>query len=73
MTCAQGLLRLLWGGAKLECYGTELENKSLVNFLVLVHSKFLSVFLLIYSCEFYCLILIDWIDNSSRKVLAVRP
>ena len=24
MTCAQGLLRLLWGGggAKLECYGT---------------------------------------------------
>ena len=23
MTCAQGLLRLLWGGPKLECYGTE--------------------------------------------------
>ena len=25
MTCAQGLLRLLWGGGgpKLECYGTE--------------------------------------------------
>ena len=22
MTCAQGLLRLLWGGPKLECYGT---------------------------------------------------
>ena len=21
MTCAQGLLRLLWGGPKLECYG----------------------------------------------------
>ena len=23
MTCAQGLLRLLWGGPKLECYGTD--------------------------------------------------
>ena len=24
MTCAQGLLRLLWGGGpKLECYGTD--------------------------------------------------
>ena len=23
MTYAQGLLRLLWGGPKLECYGTE--------------------------------------------------
>ena len=22
MTCAQGLLRLLWGAPKLECYGT---------------------------------------------------
>ena len=22
MTCVQGLLRLLWGGPKLECYGT---------------------------------------------------
>ena len=22
MTCAQGLLRLLWGDPKLECYGT---------------------------------------------------
>ena len=27
MTCAQGLLRLLWGGPKLECYGTDcMEN-----------------------------------------------
>ena len=27
MTCAQGLLRLLWGGGgpKLECYGTDLD------------------------------------------------
>ena len=32
MTCAQGLLRLFWGGggSKLECYGTAAEN-------VLVH------------------------------------
>ena len=22
MTCAQGFLRLFWGGPKLECYGT---------------------------------------------------
>ena len=27
MTCAQGLLRLLWGGPKLECYGTERMNR----------------------------------------------
>ena len=27
MTCAQGLLRLLWGGLKLECYGTEYRDK----------------------------------------------
>ena len=28
MTCAQGLLRLLWGGGpKLECYGTVSEFK----------------------------------------------
>ena len=29
MTCAQGLLRLLWGGGgpKLECYGTVLSCK----------------------------------------------
>ena len=26
MTCAQGLLRLLWGGPKLECYGTDGNN-----------------------------------------------
>ena len=27
MTCAQGLLRLLWGGGpKLECYGTDLTH-----------------------------------------------
>ena len=26
MTCAQGLLRLLWGGSKLECYGTVCMN-----------------------------------------------
>ena len=26
MTCAQGLLRLLWGGPKLECYGTALHR-----------------------------------------------
>ena len=27
MTCAQGLLRLLWGGGpKLECYGTALTD-----------------------------------------------
>ena len=27
MTCAQGLLRLLWGGGpKLECYGTDSEH-----------------------------------------------
>ena len=26
MTCAQGLLRLLWGGPKLECYGTVVVN-----------------------------------------------
>ena len=25
MTCAQGLLRLLWGGPKLECYGTAFQ------------------------------------------------
>ena len=25
MTCAQGLLRLLWGGPKLECYGTDYD------------------------------------------------
>ena len=28
MTCAQGLLRLLWGrGPKLECYGTDLVTR----------------------------------------------
>ena len=27
MTCAQGLLRLLWGGPKLECYGTEHKSQ----------------------------------------------
>ena len=26
MTCAQGLLRLFWGGPKLECYGTVCTN-----------------------------------------------
>ena len=26
MTCAQGLLRLLWGGPKLECYGTDSDD-----------------------------------------------
>ena len=26
MTCAQGLLRLLWGGPRLECYGTGQEH-----------------------------------------------
>ena len=41
MTCAQGLLRLLWGGPKLECYGTdwavtELNSQSFVNCFSLV-------------------------------------
>ena len=27
MTCEQGLLRLLWGGPKLECYGTAISDK----------------------------------------------
>ena len=26
MTCAQGLLRLLWGGPKLECYGIAVSH-----------------------------------------------
>ena len=32
MTCAQGLLRLLWGGGgpKLECYGTGLKHSCLI-------------------------------------------
>ena len=29
MTCAQGLLRLLWGGSKLECYGTGWQGGAL--------------------------------------------
>ena len=32
MTCAQGLLRLLWGGnPKLECYGTDATIASLMD------------------------------------------
>ena len=30
MTCAQGLLRLLWGGGpKLECYGTVYKRREI--------------------------------------------
>ena len=36
MTCAQGLLRLLWGGPKLECYGTAHSNMQLGSVLDLL-------------------------------------
>ena len=50
------------------------EDKSVVNYLVLVYSKFLLFLLSIYSSGFYfCFsILIGWIDNRAGKVLAVR-
>ena len=42
MTCAQGLLRLLWGGPKLECYGTALTRSfhplRFVLFVLFLHS-----------------------------------
>ena len=34
MTCAQELLRLLWGGPKLECYGTEYNLNSSFSFRI---------------------------------------
>ena len=49
MTCAQGLLRLLWGGGgpKLECYGTvfydRLAGKTLLIFFCNI-SKMIKVF-----------------------------
>ena len=40
MTCAQGLLRLLWGGGpKLECYGTGTDRRSVIIIRVKVNSK----------------------------------
>ena len=41
MTCAQGLLRLLWGGPKLECYGTDIncEQVQLLSTLMLETGK----------------------------------
>ena len=43
MTCAQGLLRLLWGGGgpKLECYGTAVYNLSLQFFSMLMQLNIL--------------------------------
>ena len=38
MTCAQGLLRLLWGGPKLECYGTDyIVEQATRNNKILIH------------------------------------
>ena len=75
MTCAQGLLHLLWGGPKLECYGTDCDHHILLIMTGNAHKesclKLLLILILVREKGLYMLKLIVatkwWLLSQLKK------